>query len=289
VCMSMFAQFGNKVKSWTLVLVLASCGSPQDEVLRSNLEAPLKANTSLRYLGGEVLTTPKIAAIFWGPEWENDLDFQSRKTKMVTLLQGLDNSQYLKVLGEYADASGSVSSRLPLTEVSIDSSLPPQRTLQTYEGIAKVCSITKNNPDSSTIYMLYTTTTLSRGDGRCAWHYWGNCGNKKVVIAYIPNLDGRGNCNPKDSVSGNNVGTAAIANTSVHEIVESITDPRGRGWKDSKNQEVADKCAWTWPKGSLTTLSNGSRWKLQNIWSNKAYIGNLGEPNSRGEKGCVTR
>ena len=77
-----------------------------------------------------------------------------------------------------------------------------------------------------------------------------------------------------------------MANVSGHELSEARTDPRNGGWYDSSGAENGDKCAWTFGSPDLS-FSNGSIWKIQGNWSNKAYDGNTGYPNSSGQNGCI--
>ena len=83
-------------------------------------------------------------------------------------------------------------------------------------------------------------------------------------------------------------GLAAIANVSGHEISETLTDPRNGGWWDSKGNENADKCAWTFGSQPLRLGSSGT-WRIQGNWSNRAYDTNQGyTDSSRGFiRGCI--
>ena len=66
-----------------------------------------------------------------------------------------------------------------------------------------------------------------------------------------------------------------------------MTDPASPGaWYDGSGAENGDKCAWTFGAPSVT-FSNGSMWKLQGEWSNKAFTAGTGYPNSSGQHGCL--
>ena len=83
-------------------------------------------------------------------------------------------------------------------------------------------------------------------------------------------------------------GLAAIANVSGHELAEALTDPASPGaWYDSSGAENGDKCAWTFG-APLVTFTNGTQWKIQGEWSNKAYTAGTGYANSSGQKGCLS-
>ncbi len=68
---------------------------------------------------------------------------------------------------------------------------------------------------------------------------------------------------------------------------EARTDPAAPGaWYDSQGQENGDKCAWTFG-GPFAIFTNGTHWKLQGEWSNKAYTTGTGYPNNTGQNGCL--
>ncbi|MGI9117376.1 MAG: hypothetical protein ACR2JV_07050 [Gaiellales bacterium] len=67
-------------------------------------------------------------------------------------------------------------------------------------------------------------------------------------------------------------------NVISHEHQEALTDPLGNAWFDSKGYEDADKCAWNFGTKlgnaangyAYNQLINGSRYYLQQDWSNKS-------------------
>jgi hypothetical protein len=59
-----------------------------------------------------------------------------------------------------------------------------------------------------------------------------------------------------------------------------MTDPRGAGWFDTSGAENGDKCAWQF--GGAVTFADGTKWKLQEEFSNAAYNASQGTP-----RGCI--
>jgi hypothetical protein len=108
-----------------------------------------------------------------------------------------------------------------------------------------------------------------------------------VQFAFFWNLDADSGCDPADSSGLHTEGLAALANVSGHELSEAMTDPRNGGWYDSSGQENGDKCAWSFG-APLVTFKNGSQWKIQGEWSNKAFTSGTGYPNNSGQKGCLS-
>ena len=236
----------------------------------------------LNYGGGSIIKASKTQAIFWGNEW-NTASFAGDKiTGLDSFFGGFGASNFSSLLTEYYGPVGTyVTTASTYLGHTIDSSAPPSKAITVNQAVAEACKITANNPDPNGVYFLYTST----GAGHvsyCAWHSWGNCSNgAPVQVAYMPNIDGIAGCDPQDTYgTGHSQGLAAVANVTSHELSEAITDPRGTGWTDSSGAENGDKCAWTFT--GAVTLKNGSKWKLQQEWSNNAYNATQGSP-----RGCL--
>ncbi|MBI3558462.1 MAG: hypothetical protein HY074_19505 [Deltaproteobacteria bacterium] len=250
------------------------------------------SNPLLLYKGGAVLHSSTTMAIFWGTQW-NTPSFAGDKINGIDLFfSGMNASEYASTALEYGDTTGSItSSSLYLGHV-IDATAAPNRALSTSSAVAEACKVVGNNPNPSALYLIYTATGAGHVN-YCAWHSWGTCSNgAPIQVAYMPNLDGLAGCDPQDAVTGHSQGLAALANVTAHELLETITDPRGTGWVDSSGNENGDKCAWSFPITTsnpygLSTLSNGTTWKLQMEWSNAAYTAGTGLPNRSSQLGCI--
>ncbi len=236
----------------------------------------------LNYGGGPVLHNSKTQAIFWGSEW-NTASFAGDKIAgLDTFFGGYGGSNFSSLVTEYFGPTGTYATTTSqYLGHTIDPSAPPSKAITVNQAVAEACKITNNNPDPIGVYFLYT----SSGAGHvsyCAWHSWGNCSNgAPVQVAYMPNIDGIAGCDPQDTYgTGHSQGLAAVANVTSHELSEAITDPRGTAWTDSSGAEDGDKCAWTFT--GAVTLANGSKWKLQQEWSNNAYNATAGSP-----RGCL--
>ena len=81
-----------------------------------------------------------------------------------------------------------------------------------------------------------------------------------------------------------------MANLAMHELAETITDPRNTGWHDAYGAEVASKCILTFScdRGRLPDVVRMvPSWKLQGLWSNAAFLSGSGVANRDGQKACV--
>ncbi len=246
------------------------------------------ASPLMSFHGGKVLRANATAAIFWGSSWNNTSFASDKISGLDSFFLGFGNSRYAFTSSEYYDSTGLISPASTYQGHLIDSSVVPNRALSTSQAISEVCKVTQNHPDPSTVYFIYTATGAGKVN-YCAWHSWGSCSSgAQVQVAYMPNIDGIAGCDPQDSSSGHSQGLAAVANVTAHELLESITDPRGSSWFDSSGQENGDKCAWSFPPGNgLSTFSNSTVWKLQMEWSNSAYLANTGLANLSAQHGCI--
>jgi len=231
--------------------------------------------------GGPVLQTSKAMAIFWGSSWNTPSFAGDKITGIDSFLGGFGGSKFAGTNTEY---SGITTSMTYLGH-TIDATDPSARkALTVSQAVAEACKVTGNNPDASAVYFIYTSTTAGHVN-YCAWHSAGTCGNGKAVqVAYMPNIDNIGGCDPGGHL-GHSEGLAALANVTAHELSEAITDPRLNAWYDAGGSENADKCAWVFP--STVTLKNNTTWQAQGNWSNAHFNAGTGYANNSGQKGCI--
>jgi len=248
---------------------------------------PFARNPNMTYHGGKIMTTANITAIFWGTSWGSPGD---KITGNDVLYGGWNNSSFARTNIEYTGSNGTVGATATFNGHVIDLTAASGGG-STSAILSAVCrNITNPDASGNGYYPVYTD--LPRGSaGYCAWHSAGNCGGKPVQFAFFWKLDGDSGCDPADTRSVYSQGMEALANVAAHELSEAVTDPASPGaWYDRQGQENADKCAWAYNDGhnNIVTLSNGSSWKLQGNWSNKAYNAHTGYANRSGQKGCIS-
>jgi hypothetical protein len=241
----------------------------------------------MTYHGGKIMTTAVTQAIFWGPSWTNATFVGDKITGLESWYAGHGDSNYAKTSDEYTGSNGQVG--------AITSPMPHLLDSSTASGgnntsviLAEVCKMV-SSPDSqgNGYYAVYSD--VKRGGAQyCAWHSAGTCNGMPVQFAFFFNLDGDSGCDPQDTSGLHSQGLAALANVTAHELSEARSDPASPGaWYDSQGAENGDKCAWTFG-APLVAFPNGTHWKLQGEWSNKAYNAGTGYPNSSGQKGCLS-
>jgi hypothetical protein len=240
---------------------------------------------NLVYHGGPVQHGTVVQPIFWGVSWGSGAFVGDKISGLQTFYGGVNASTYAATNSEYTDAGGqhvstSVSVGAPITDLSTATA----NGSQTGPVLAEVCAQI-SNPVSNGYYPVYIDQ--KRGHARfCAWHSTGTCSNVTVQFAFFFNLDGDAGCDPQDTSGLHSQGLAALSNVSGHELSEMLTDPHLDAWFDANGAENSDKCAWTFGT-PLLTFTNGSQWKVQGNWSNAAFNGGSGYPNSSGQKGCL--
>ena len=246
-------------------------------------QAGRKRSPNMTYHGGKIMPTADSTAIFWGPGWNNPGD---KITGLDSWYTGFGNSNYAKTSDEYTGTNGQVGPTTSYGGHIVDTTTASGGG-STSAILAEVCKVI-GTPDSSGNGYYPVYVDLPRGNaGYCAYHSAGTCNGHLVQFAFFWKLDGDPGCDPQSTVSGESQGLAALANVSGHELSEARTDPASPGaWYDSSGQENGDKCAWTFNVPSVT-FSNGSKWKIQGEWSNAAYTGGTGYPNSSGQRGCL--
>ena len=262
-------------------------GQPEPPVLgihwARGVRPPHNASSSpdMIWHSGAIMPTAATATIFWGSSWTTS---NYKVTGMDSWYSGVGNSTYAATCNEYTGSNGQVSGTISYGGHFVDATAAPSHAPKTSTILAEVCKVIPN-PVSNGYYAVYVDTPRGHA-GYCAWHSYGTCGSTPVQFAFFFNLDNDPGCDPQDTVTGHPQGLSALANVSGHELSEARTDPRNGGWYDSSGAENGDKCAWTFGSRDLT-FSNGSVWKIQGNWSNRAYNGNTGYPNSSGQDGCI--
>jgi len=255
-----------------------------DREMHGSIHAKRKGNNpDMTYHGGKILPHTVTKAIFWGSSWASNPG--DKITGIDSFYGGFGNSHYAGTTTEYSGTNGQVGTSSTYQGHVIDTSAASGGG-STSAILAEVCKTITPDTSGNGYYPVYTD--IPRGhSGYCAYHSVGTCGGTPVQFAFFWKLDGDAGCDPQDTTTGHSQGLAALANVSGHEIAEAMTDPANPGaWYDSSGEENGDKCAWTFNVPNVT-FSNGSKWKIQGEWSNAAYDGGAGYPNSSGQRGCI--
>ena len=221
--------------------------------------------------------------IFWGTSWATYSG--DKMTGMDTFCKGFGNSNLAKTVDEYTGSNGQVGPASTHQGYVIDSTTA-SRGDDPNVIMDEVCKMIPNpDPSGNGFYSVFVDLPRN-GDDYCAWHSSGTCNGVQVQFGFFWMQEGDSGCDPKSKVSGQSQGLAALANVYGHEICEARTDPNGDAWIDGQGEEVGDMCAWAF-HSPYVTFTDGTQWKVQGMWSNKAYLAGTGYPNLSGQAGCV--
>jgi hypothetical protein len=213
--------------------------------------------------GGPVLSTPHVYSIFWGSFSPSDL-----QVGLAGFFGGFGGSSYSNILTQYLHNAPNPSSTYLEFGTDMTSS-PPSRSPSVSTIVNEACKFIVGTPDPDGVYFVITSN-FPKSANFCAWHSAGTCNGVTIPVVYLPNTSGIAGYDPGNLFSANSYseGTRSMANIAAHELSEVITDPQLNAWFDSGGQEIGDKCAWQFQ--SAVTLRNGSKWQLQEEWSNAA-------------------
>jgi hypothetical protein len=232
--------------------------------------------------GGLVLPTTTIYAIWWGDPSGFPSDAQAG---IDSLLQGFEESTYLAIANQYMRGATTTTT---FGGNLFDPTSPPTNNVSLNNGTSaassvanEICQLVHSHgiaPSPTSVYFLFANA-YPKNANFCAFHDVATCYGTNVHFAFIPNTTDYEACNITDygvlfAPNGYSQGTQAMASTTAHEFMETITDPEVTAWYDSAGNEAGDKCSYLFQ--SAVPLSNGSRWKLQEEWSNQTSSCNQG-------------
>jgi hypothetical protein len=214
--------------------------------------------------GAQLRPAIRAFALWWGPAAEFPADMQSG---IESLLSHVGGSPYLSVLDQYLRGA---SATVAFAGGLFDTSDPPANgptDLDVGDVACRALDAAQVTPGAGDVVFVFTSR-FPASTGFCAWHSYGFCHGLQLLIAFLPNPQGTG-CNSGDSTCNSyTAATNSIARFTAHELAETITNPVGSGWQDSRGEEVADKC--TAVRGCVA-LSGGVTFQLQALYSNATH------------------
>lgn len=230
------------------------------------LRTPTKNSSTngITYHGGPLLLgTPNIYYIWYG-NWASN----TAPTILTNLAQHIGGTPYFGIQTTYYNASNVHMSGAAAYVQSTTDNYSQGKTL-TDEGVQAVVAkaITGGLPsDTNGVYFVLTSSDVNESSGfctqYCGWHTDGTIGGKDIKYAFVGNPDRCPSaCEMQTKVSPNgNTGADGMASIIAHELDEASNDPDLNAWYDSRGNESADKCAWTF--GTTHALPNGSNYNV---------------------------
>jgi hypothetical protein len=119
--------------------------------------------------------------------------------------------------------------------------------------------------DPNAVYFVLTSSDVTATSGfctqYCGWHTHATIGGTDIKYSFVGNPDRCPSaCAAQTSSPNGNAGADGMASIIAHELEEAVTDPDLNAWYDTRGNENADKCAWTF--GTESTASNGSKYNV---------------------------
>ncbi len=240
-------------------------------------------SNGITYHGGPLLGvtggTPVTAYYIWYGNWSGN----SAVTILTDFMQNIAPSPYYNINTTYYNGSNAHVVNSVTYGGSTTDNYSRGTTLSD-SGVQGVVSdaITSgrlpNNP--AAVYFVLTSADVNESSGfctqYCGWHTYGTIAGSNIKYSFVGNPDRCPSACAAQTVSPNgNAGADGMASIIAHELEEAVTDPNINAWYQSRYQENADKCAWTFgsttslPGGAVYNMTLGSRkYLIQQNWVN---------------------
>jgi hypothetical protein len=230
---------------------------------------PVRGN-GINYHGGPVIAGGSNIYYIWYGNWAGN----TATTILTDLANNLGGSPYYNINTTYYDGNNNhVANAIHYSGSTTDNY--SQGTSFGDAGVQAI--VARINPTSTnTVYMVLTSADVNETSGfctqYCGWHTHATIGGRDIKYAFVGNPDRCPSACTNGTPSPNgNAGADGMASIIAHENEEATSDPDLNAWYDTRGEENADKCAWTFgniaSNGSNITL--GSRqYLIQRNWVN---------------------
>ncbi len=218
---------------------------------------------AITYHGGPVMLGTTHVYFIWYGDWSGDL---AGKTILRNFANSIGGSPHYAINTTYYDASSNFVSKSVTLAGEVNDSYSQGLIVGQIAAVRIVsAAIAAGLPkDPNGVYFVLTSDDVIETSGYCGYHY--HYQNEKQITdpeikyAVVPKKTpaALANCAEQTAFSPNsNPAVDAMVNVMAHELEEAVTDPNIDAWFDSRGDENADKCAWTFGNTFLT--ANGSK------------------------------
>lgn len=226
-------------------------------------EAILPPANGISYHGGPVMTSTKNIYYIWYGTWSTNA-----KSILTNLAQTEGGSPYFNINTTYHNGSGtpvsnSISYQTSTTNNYLQGKSLSDSAIKTI--VSNAISSGALPKDTNGIYFVLTASDVNETSGfctqYCGWHTHGTISGSDIKYAFIGNpARCLSSCAAQSTSPNGDAGADGAASILAHEMEEAATDPDLNAWYDSRGEENADKCAWTF--GTEHTASNGSKYNV---------------------------
>jgi hypothetical protein len=224
------------------------------EINGANGNARPTRGNGITYHGGPVMTAGPNVHFIWYGNWA-----PTDQGILQTLAGGLGGSSYFNINTTYYDGSGTHVANV-VNYTGGDASDNYSRGTALTDTDIKTIVTAQNPTDTNGVYFVMTSADVNETSGfctqYCGWHTHATINGRDIKYAFVGNPARCSSACTNGTLPPNgSVGADGAASIVSHELEEATTDPDLNAWYDSRGQENADKCAWTF--GTTYTTSNG--------------------------------
>ena len=240
---------------------------------------PRPGGNGISYHGGPLILGTTNVYYIWYGNWSGN----TATTILTDLAQNIGGSPYFNINTTYYNGSNvhvtnSVSYVNSTTDNYSRGTALSDSDIQAI--VASAISSGRLPYDTNAVYFVLTSADVNETTGfctqYCGWHTHGTINGFDIKYAFIGNPDRCPSaCEAQTTGPNGNAGADGMASIISHELEEAVTDPDLNAWYDTRGQENADKCAWTFGttfsagNGSVYNVTLGSRnYLIQRNWVN---------------------
>jgi hypothetical protein len=239
----------------------------------------------LTYHSGPVMLGQVNVYLIWYGNWASNTANNAFTSYTRHFVQNVGRTPWYNILSSYRDASGNH----PGSNVVLAGEIVDNYSAGTTVDGSNLFSIVQRSlsrfpASSNAVYFVIPSSDVNVPglcSSWCGYHTWGYSGSTVIKHALVPDATKCGySCGVASSgasLSGNHAADAFMS-VFAHELVESVSDPQGNGYIDTRGQENADKCAWTFgnqfftSSGAVANMNiadssgNSKPYKIQQNW-----------------------
>jgi hypothetical protein len=242
---------------------------------------PARGN-GITYHGGPLMgvlgSTPVSAYYIWYGNWSGN----SAVTILTDFAQNIGGSSYYNINTTYYNGSNAhvVNSVTYGGSTTDNYSRGTSLSDSAIQGVVSDAISQGRLPKNTAgVYFVLTSADVTASSGfctqYCGWHTYGTIAGSNIKYSFVGNPDRcPSSCEAQNVGPNGNAGADGMASIIAHELEEAVTDPNLNAWYDTRGQENADKCAWTFGStytvnGALANMRLGSRdYLIQQNWVN---------------------
>lgn len=223
-------------------------------------------SNGISYHGGPLITSgPNVYVIWYG--WQGSYADSTAQSIVTGFVSSEGGSPYFNINTTYYNGSNvHVTNKVTYKGSTTDTSYSLGKSL-TDANIQTIVAnhISAFGYDPNGVYFVLTSADVNETSGfctqYCGWHTHGTISGNDVKYAFVGNpARCLSSCADQTTSPNNDAGGDGMVSIVAHELEEATTDPDLNAWYDTRGEENADKCAWTF--GTESTASNGSKYNM---------------------------